>query len=185
MMTDEMMLIDVFGKAHPISKHNTVWILGAGWIFFVVSFGFNCIFYKIHPSATDISLGAIKRRLLCGEEGGWPDNEERGRPLLERLRSCLCIFKNEQERAEEAGEEDEGDGSEKTTLKKLRSCFSCCKKKLKGTDVEGNHDDEEDSRIEEKPFLEMAEHNEELEENREGVKRTISERLSQKESQGM
>ena len=105
MMTDEMKLIDVTGKAHPISKRSTGWILVAGWIFFVVSFVFHCIFYKIHPSATDTSLGAIKRRLLCGEEGGWPDNEERGdiedneeedsgtgRPLLLRLRSCLCIW---------------------------------------------------------------------------------------------
>ena len=146
-MTDEMMLIDVTGKEHPISKYNTGWILGAGWIFFGVSFGFHCIFYKIHPSATDISLGAIKRRLFSGEEGGWPDNEERserednegdsgaGIPLLERLRE------QEQERAEEAGEDNEEDGSEISPMEKLRNCFSCCKKKQEGTIVEGNHDD--------------------------------------------
>ena len=105
LMTTEMKLIDVTGKAHPISKRSTRLILVAGWIFFGISFGFNYIFYKIHPSATDISLEAIKRRLLCGEEGEWPDDEERpemedneeedsgtGRPLLIRLRSCLCIW---------------------------------------------------------------------------------------------
>ena len=69
-MTDEMILVDVTGRAHPIGKYNTGWILGAGWIFFGVSFLLNCIFYKIHPSATDISIDAIKRRLLSGEEGG-------------------------------------------------------------------------------------------------------------------
>ena len=77
-MTDEMMLIDVTGKEHPISKYNTGWILGAGWIFFGVSFGLQCIFYKIHPSATDISLWAIKWRLLRPE---MEDNEE-GFPML-------------------------------------------------------------------------------------------------------
>ena len=69
-MTDEMRLIDVTGRAHPIGKYNTGWILGAGWIFFGVSFLFQYIFYKIHPSATDVSNDAIKRRLLSGEEGG-------------------------------------------------------------------------------------------------------------------
>ena len=69
-MTEGMRLVDVTGRAHPIGKYNTGWILGAGWIFFGVSFLFNCIFYKIHPSATDISIDAIKRRLLSGEEGG-------------------------------------------------------------------------------------------------------------------
>ena len=76
-MTDEMRLIDVTGRAHPITKYNTGWILGAGWILFGVSFLFNGIFYKIHPSATDVSIDAIKRRLLSGEEGGWPNpNDE-------------------------------------------------------------------------------------------------------------
>ena len=69
-MTDEMRLVDVTGRAHPMEKYNTGWILGAGWIFFGVSFLFHCIFYKIHPSATDISIDAIERRLHSGEEGG-------------------------------------------------------------------------------------------------------------------
>ena len=78
LMTDEMKLIDVTGKAHSISKRSTRLILVAGWIFFVVSSIFHCIFYKIHPSATDISLWAIKWRLLRPE---MEDNEE-GFPML-------------------------------------------------------------------------------------------------------
>ena len=104
MMTDEMTLIDVTGKAHPISKYNTAWILGAGWIFFIVSFGFNCIFYKIHPSATDLSFDAIKKRLLSGEderkrgegnyEEGYKDVESGPElTLSERLRKSLCFCK--------------------------------------------------------------------------------------------
>ena len=89
-MTDEMALIDVTGKAHPISKRSTHWILVAGWIFFVVSFVFHFIFYKIHPSGTDISLGAIKRRLLCGAERGWSNNEERGGMEGAIQRRLLC-----------------------------------------------------------------------------------------------
>lgn len=68
-----MRLIDVTGRAHPIGKYNTGWILGAGWIFFGVSFLFHCIFYKIHPSAVDVSIDAIKRRLLS--EGGCPKDK--------------------------------------------------------------------------------------------------------------
>ena len=74
-MTDEMRLIDVSGRAHPITKRNTGWILGAGWIFFGFSLLFGCIFHEIHPSATDVSIGAIKRRLLSGEKCGWPNDE--------------------------------------------------------------------------------------------------------------
>ena len=62
-MTDEMKLIDVTGEAHPISKYNTGWMMGAGWIFFSASFISNYIFYMIHPSATDVSVDAINKRL--------------------------------------------------------------------------------------------------------------------------
>ena len=109
-MTDEMKLIDVTGKAHPILKYNTSLIMVAGWIFLGISFIFNCIFYMIHPSATDVSLDAYKRRLLFGEEGRLPRNEleqsrrmgiiEENEPgsqiaLLERLRRYLCICEKE------------------------------------------------------------------------------------------
>lgn len=152
MMTDEMTLIDVTGKAHPISKYDTGWILGAGWILFVVSFGFNCIFYKIHPSATDVSFDAIKRRLFSGEEGGWlnnqgsreiEENEEEDlrtekQPWLQRLRSSICLCKKEQERVEVEENQNEENGPEKTTLEKFRSYLCFCK--TVGKRVEENQD---------------------------------------------
>ena len=89
-MTDEMKLIDVTGKAHPILKYNTSLIMVAGWIFLGISFIFNCIFYMIHPSATDVSLNVYKRRLLFGEGG-----RRRPRNELEQTRRMGIIEENE------------------------------------------------------------------------------------------
>ena len=120
MMTDEMKLIDVTGKAHSISKRSTRLILVAGWIFFVVSFGLHFIFYKIHPSGTDISLGAIKRRF---KEAGWPDDEKR--PEIEDNEEEESGIERQEGTADVEGNHDDGEDTriEETFLERFRSCF--------------------------------------------------------------
>ena len=61
-----MVLKDVNGENHPITKSDIGWILGAGWSFFFASIVLNIIYYMIHPSSVDISLPALKKRLTCG-----------------------------------------------------------------------------------------------------------------------
>ena len=65
---DDMELVDVVGKPHPLSKVNVCYMLVAGWIFFFGSFCFHALYYKIHPSSTDISISALCRRLNCQKE---------------------------------------------------------------------------------------------------------------------
>ena len=72
-MTDDMVLKDVNGTSHPITKNNISWMLGIGWIFYLASFILNIIYYMIHPSFADISGPGLLRRLTCGEEEGLGD----------------------------------------------------------------------------------------------------------------
>lgn len=65
---DDMEIIDVEGKTHPLPKFSVDWMIAAGWIFFFASFCFNGLYYKIHPSSTDISTRALFQRLTCQKE---------------------------------------------------------------------------------------------------------------------
>ena len=65
-----MVLKDVNGVIHAITRRNIVWMLGAGWLFYFASFILNIIYYIIHPSFADISGPALMRRLTCGQEEG-------------------------------------------------------------------------------------------------------------------
>ena len=69
-MRDDMVLKDVNGVIHAITRRNIVWMLGAGWLFYFASFILNIIYYIIHPSFADISGPALMRRLTCGQEEG-------------------------------------------------------------------------------------------------------------------
>ena len=61
-MTDDMVLVDVHGKKHPLTRWNIGWMLGAGWIFFLASQILNFIYYQMHPSSTDCSWNRLLRR---------------------------------------------------------------------------------------------------------------------------
>ena len=63
-----MELVDVEGKTHPLSEDSVYWMIRAGWFFFAGSFFFNGLYYKIHPSSTDISWRSIIQRLKCQKE---------------------------------------------------------------------------------------------------------------------
>ena len=41
-------------ETRPISTTNTGWMLGTGWILFVLSQVLNFIFYKLHPSSPEM-----------------------------------------------------------------------------------------------------------------------------------
>ena len=69
-MRDDMVLKDVNGVIHAITRRNIGWMLGAGWLFYFASFILNIIYYIIHPSFADISGPALMRRLTCGQEEG-------------------------------------------------------------------------------------------------------------------
>ena len=37
----------------------------AGWVLHMASLLLNFVYYKIHPSATDVGCGALKKRMVC------------------------------------------------------------------------------------------------------------------------
>ena len=64
----ELQLTDVNGRVHTLQRSSIVMMIGAGWILHLGSFIFNGLYYKLHPSGTDISGGALKKRIVCNME---------------------------------------------------------------------------------------------------------------------
>ena len=52
------------GKVHSRPD----WMLILGWVFYAVSVILNGIFYKLHPSGPDLTVSALKMKLLTGKE---------------------------------------------------------------------------------------------------------------------
>ena len=68
-MTEEMVLVDVYGKEFTFSIANMRWMVATGWIFYLISLIATYIYYKIHPSYCNLSWKAIKNRLAIKEIG--------------------------------------------------------------------------------------------------------------------
>ena len=62
---EKLVLVDVNGTSHNITKGNVINLVGFGWGFYSLSFVLNIIYYKIHPSFTDVSPTSILQRLKC------------------------------------------------------------------------------------------------------------------------
>ena len=67
---DPILLTDVNGGIHPLPGSSIVTMIGAGWGLYLGSICLNYLYYKVHPSATDISGGALVSRFVCQEEKG-------------------------------------------------------------------------------------------------------------------
>jgi len=71
-ITDNMKLIDVNGVKHEFKSDHIYMMLKVGWIFFLLAWILNIIYYKLHPSAVDFRLERVKgkykeyRRFLFG-----------------------------------------------------------------------------------------------------------------------
>ena len=62
---EDMVLVDVEGGQHPISRLTISWLLGAGWIFFVLAQCLNYVYYAMHPSSPEGIPAAVKKCLMC------------------------------------------------------------------------------------------------------------------------
>ena len=67
-LEDELKLTDVNGGVHTLQRSSIVMMIGAAWILHLGSIILNSLYYKLHPSGTDISGGALKKRLVCNME---------------------------------------------------------------------------------------------------------------------
>ena len=84
-MSDDMVLVDLHGIRHPLSKWNISWMLGAGWIFFLASQVLNYLYYKIHPSSVDFRLKTLHNNTLLK----WVKKEINGNTRNEATHSLL------------------------------------------------------------------------------------------------
>ena len=64
----ELVLVDVNGISHNLTRVNIIKLLVFGWVFYTLAIIFNLIYYKIHPSFTDFSPASIKQRLRCRKD---------------------------------------------------------------------------------------------------------------------
>ena len=74
-LTDELKLKDVNGVEHTLKRSSIVKMIWSGWLLYLGSIIFNCLYYKIHPSRPDISGRgrALKKRL-----GFYKDDDDQG-----------------------------------------------------------------------------------------------------------
>ena len=55
-MREGMVITDLYGHDHHLSKLYVGVMIGAGWAFFVISWIINVAYYKFHPSSVDLDL---------------------------------------------------------------------------------------------------------------------------------
>ena len=69
---DKMEILDFYGVKHPLGWSTVVVILVAAWLSAVLSLLLDILYYKLHPSAVDLSLKnktsvyifGVRRRVL-------------------------------------------------------------------------------------------------------------------------
>ena len=66
-MRDDMTMTDIYGVKKPFSQSTAVTILVIGWVCYFLAWGFNIIYYIIHPSGVKIrGLRSKMYFYLCG-----------------------------------------------------------------------------------------------------------------------
>ena len=68
-MSPDMVLIEVNGKQHHFSENNLRWMVGTGWIFYFTSLVGTFVYYKMHPSFSDIRKAFILKSDLSQGKG--------------------------------------------------------------------------------------------------------------------
>ena len=57
----ELTLQDIYGVPHAITASVYHAMLGLGWLAFILSIGFNLLFYAVHPA--QVQLGGIRDKI--------------------------------------------------------------------------------------------------------------------------
>ena len=61
-LSDSMILIDVNGNPHPLTKLQVRMMIMIGWLAFLLAGLMDILFYKVHPSFVDFSPKRFKER---------------------------------------------------------------------------------------------------------------------------
>ena len=65
-MKDGMTMTNIYGKETPFSRGTAVTILVIGWICYFLAWGFNIIYYIIHPSEVKMEVRSKMYFFFCG-----------------------------------------------------------------------------------------------------------------------
>ena len=68
-MKDGMTMTNIYGKETPFSRGTAVTILVIGWVCYFLAWGFNIIYYIIHPS--EVKVKALSSKMyffICGRK---------------------------------------------------------------------------------------------------------------------
>ena len=60
----EKKIFDANGRPHSLTQHHVVMILVIGWTSFIMSWIFNILYYKVHPSAVDFKLKRVRAKMF-------------------------------------------------------------------------------------------------------------------------
>ena len=61
---DDMKLVDVHGRVEILTGDQVMMILVSGWVSFLLSWMFNIMYYRVHPSAVDFNPSRARARLF-------------------------------------------------------------------------------------------------------------------------
>ena len=61
---EDMVLIDVNGVPHPLTRHHVHLMLAIGWTAFLLAWLCNIAYYKLHPSAVDFKLERLRNKMF-------------------------------------------------------------------------------------------------------------------------
>ena len=59
-----MSLVDVHGRVRLLTEHQVHVTLVIGWVSFLLSWMFNIMYYRVHPSAVDFNPSRSRARLF-------------------------------------------------------------------------------------------------------------------------
>ena len=63
-INDEVNLVDVHGRVETLAGAKFMMILVFGWVSFLLSWMFNIMYYRVHPSAVDFNPSRARARLF-------------------------------------------------------------------------------------------------------------------------
>ena len=95
-ISDEMTMVDVHGRVlDKILTGYLVWvILITGWVSFLLSWMFNIMYYRVHPTAVDFNPSRSRARLFIYILGrrvklpGYRDDNDRSKNTIRALKTA-------------------------------------------------------------------------------------------------
>ena len=95
-ISDDMTMVDVHGRVHDkiLTRDLVRVILITGWFSFLLSWMFNIMYYRVHPTAVDFNPSRSRARLFIYILGrrvklpGYRDDNDRSKNTIRALKTA-------------------------------------------------------------------------------------------------